>query len=214
MSNHYDTLGVDKNSSLIEIKQAYREKAFLLHPDKNMERNTTPEFQNMQVAYNTLSNPHQRKLYDLQMSQKKIAPYPIFEPEMSRTGPENLCRGLVKGGSGILLGGLVIVLCGTGGFLVGTSGFLFLNLLSSSIGLIPTLFLSPPIFNIFLYSGFQIACTGSFLGAKIMWDGACHSASAISYGCSQAIETIFTNSENIEEECEKIKIDNQEFVLM
>lgn len=61
MQNYYELLGVNKNSSEEEIKIAYRNKAKEHHPDKggNVEK-----FKEIQSAYETLSDPKKRKLYD------------------------------------------------------------------------------------------------------------------------------------------------------
>ena len=59
--DHYNTLGVAKNSTPDEIKKAYRRMAAIHHPDKGGD---TAEFQKIQQAYETLSDPHKRQEYD------------------------------------------------------------------------------------------------------------------------------------------------------
>ena len=61
MTNHYNTLGVDRNSSPDEIKKAYRKLASQHHPDKGGD---TATFQNIQTAYDILSDPQKRQHYD------------------------------------------------------------------------------------------------------------------------------------------------------
>ena len=62
MSNdYYNILEVDKNSSDDQIKQSYRNLAKIHHPDKGGDKE---KFQKIQEAYNTLSDPEKRKLYD------------------------------------------------------------------------------------------------------------------------------------------------------
>jgi DnaJ-class molecular chaperone len=61
MSNHYQTLGVDRNATPDEIKRAYRRLASQHHPDKGGD-NT--KFQEIQSAYDTLSNPQKRAMHD------------------------------------------------------------------------------------------------------------------------------------------------------
>lgn len=59
--NYYDILGVHKNASQDEIKKAYRKLASEHHPDKGGD---TARFQDIQVAYDTLSDPNKRQAYD------------------------------------------------------------------------------------------------------------------------------------------------------
>ena len=62
MSDHYSTLGVSKNASSDEIKKAYRKAASAHHPDKGGNKE---KFQEVQSAYETLSDPNQRAEYDM-----------------------------------------------------------------------------------------------------------------------------------------------------
>jgi len=61
--NLYDTLGIDKTATQSEIKSAYRKKATEHHPDKNGGKESE-EFHNVQLAYEVLSDPEERKQYD------------------------------------------------------------------------------------------------------------------------------------------------------
>lgn len=58
---HYDSLGVDENSTSEEIKKAFKKKASKLHPDKGGDKE---EFQAVQKAYQVLRNPDTRARYD------------------------------------------------------------------------------------------------------------------------------------------------------
>ena len=60
--DHYNTLGVDRNASQEEIKQAYRRLANIHHPDRGGD---TAKFQEIQSAYDTLSNPQKKAEYDM-----------------------------------------------------------------------------------------------------------------------------------------------------
>jgi molecular chaperone DnaJ len=59
--NHYQTLGVDRNATPDEIKRAYRRLASQHHPDKGGDKH---KFQEIEQAYRTLSDPHQRAQHD------------------------------------------------------------------------------------------------------------------------------------------------------
>ena len=59
--DYYATLGVSKNASQDEIKKAFRKLASQHHPDKGGD---TRKFQEIQAAYDTLSDPDKRAAYD------------------------------------------------------------------------------------------------------------------------------------------------------
>ena len=61
MTDHYATLGVTKTASADEIKRAYRKLASQHHPDKGGD---TAKFQEIQTAYDTLSDPQKRQQHD------------------------------------------------------------------------------------------------------------------------------------------------------
>ena len=61
MANAYETLGVPKGASESEIKKAYRKLAGQHHPDKGGD---THKFQEIQSAYETLSDPQKRQQHD------------------------------------------------------------------------------------------------------------------------------------------------------
>lgn len=64
--DHYSTLGVDRNAGPDEIKLAYRRMANQHHPDRGGDK---AKFQEVQAAYETLSDPERRQQYDNPMPQ-------------------------------------------------------------------------------------------------------------------------------------------------
>jgi DnaJ-class molecular chaperone len=61
MANAYETLGVPQGASNEEIKKAYRRLAGQHHPDKGGD---TGKFQEIQSAYETLTDPQKRQQHD------------------------------------------------------------------------------------------------------------------------------------------------------
>jgi len=63
--DYYQILGVSRNASEKEIKQAYRRLARKHHPDLNPgDKSAEARFKEINAAYEVLSNPEKRKKYD------------------------------------------------------------------------------------------------------------------------------------------------------
>jgi DnaJ-class molecular chaperone len=60
-TDHYQTLGVQRNASPEEVKQAYRKLAAKHHPDRGGD---AEKFKEVQLAYDTLGDPQKRNQYD------------------------------------------------------------------------------------------------------------------------------------------------------
>ena len=72
MSSHYQILGVAKDASLKEIKAAYRRQALRYHPDKNPgSEDAGKKFLEVYNAYEILSDPLKRQLYDEKLFYKE-----------------------------------------------------------------------------------------------------------------------------------------------
>ena len=61
----YAMLGVRRDASSDEIKRAYRRLARELHPDVNPDPETQEKFKEISQAYDVLSDPEKRQMYDL-----------------------------------------------------------------------------------------------------------------------------------------------------
>src|SRR5262249_24470755 len=62
---YYDTLGVDRKASTDDIRKAYRKLARKYHPDLNPgDKVSEDRFKNVQEAYDVLSDPKKRQMYD------------------------------------------------------------------------------------------------------------------------------------------------------
>ncbi|MED6258934.1 DnaJ subfamily B member 5 [Ataeniobius toweri] len=62
--DYYKTLGIPKSSNEDEIKKAYRRMALRFHPDKNTDPNAEEKFKEIAEAYEVLSDPKKRVVYD------------------------------------------------------------------------------------------------------------------------------------------------------
>lgn len=78
----YSKLGIEPSSSAAEIKKAYRTLSMKYHPDKNNNKDESKKkFQEINEAYETLSDDEKRKQYDNPMLGNNIfhsnhAPHP------------------------------------------------------------------------------------------------------------------------------------------
>lgn len=64
MKDFYEVLGVKKNATEAEMKSAYRKLALKWHPDKNKSSEATGKFKQINEAYEVLSDPKKRQIYD------------------------------------------------------------------------------------------------------------------------------------------------------
>lgn len=97
MANHYKTLRVKKKATQQEIKDAYRDLARELHPDK--KDGNAEKFKELANAYEILSNPERRRFYDLTGSDVTEAEFDrkaggllqqIFQLVVSQNGLEKI----------------------------------------------------------------------------------------------------------------------------
>ena len=67
--DYYEVLGVSRNATNDALKKAYRKLALKYHPDKNQgDKNAEQRFKEAATAYEVLSDPKKREMYDLRGS--------------------------------------------------------------------------------------------------------------------------------------------------
>lgn len=65
MADYYGLIGVSNSASQDEIKKAFRKQAMKYHPDRNPgDKEAEAKFKEIGKAYEVLSDPEKRKLYD------------------------------------------------------------------------------------------------------------------------------------------------------
>jgi len=66
--SHYETLQIPKEANETEIKRAYRASSLQWHPDRNPAPEAQAKFQEINEAYETLSDPSKREMYDAELN--------------------------------------------------------------------------------------------------------------------------------------------------
>jgi len=70
--DYYRILGVSHSASEEQIKHAFRRLAIRYHPDKNPDPNAESIFKEVNAAYDVLSDPEKRRVYDLRLQNPLI----------------------------------------------------------------------------------------------------------------------------------------------
>lgn len=67
MADYYELLKIPSSSDDARIRKAYYKLAKQWHPDKNSDKGAAVKFQEISVAYKTLSDASLRRNYDIQL---------------------------------------------------------------------------------------------------------------------------------------------------
>jgi DnaJ-class molecular chaperone len=81
MSNHYEVLGISKDADDSDIKKAYRKLSLQYHPDRNPSDDANARFQEINEAFEVLSDPEKRNQYNMELQFGQRGPNP-FEHDM------------------------------------------------------------------------------------------------------------------------------------
>jgi curved DNA-binding protein len=98
---HYETLGISENANQDEIKKAYRKLANQHHPDKGGDTN---KFQQIQSAYETLSDNQKRAQYDSERRGMGGFRFSVNGQDMGGTVPPEMEEMLRNFGFGFSFG--------------------------------------------------------------------------------------------------------------
>lgn len=112
MPNHYETLGVSRDATDKEIKQAYRALSMKYHPDKATADDSNEKMQQINEAYSVLSDNEQRQQYNMELDHPQgqgfpfgqgggpFGPFGPFGPGPGHGFPPGLFEMLFSNGAG------------------------------------------------------------------------------------------------------------------
>ena len=75
MPSHYEILGINKDAYEIEIKKAYRSASLKYHPDRNSSKEAVTKIQEINEAYEILSDNDKKKEYDNELNGVRTNPF-------------------------------------------------------------------------------------------------------------------------------------------
>lgn len=82
MQDPYAALGVTRNATEEEIRQAFRKLALKYHPDRNPgNAEAEGKFKEVAEAYEILSDPEKLRQFEQAQGKRRIPPYEGFEYE-------------------------------------------------------------------------------------------------------------------------------------
>jgi len=103
--DYYEVLGIKRGASEDQIKQAYRKLARKFHPDLNPgDKSAEEQFKGLQEAYDVLSDPENRKLYDQYGDNWRAVKSGAGAPPPGWEGAQRSTRGAGPGAGGFDFG--------------------------------------------------------------------------------------------------------------
>lgn len=100
--DYYNILRVTRNSTDDDVKRAYKKLAMKWHPDKNSDSEAESKFKQISLAYDVLSDPVKRQVYDLYGEEAlNTGQFPPATPRpatkgFSAKGSFNIAKGSFK----------------------------------------------------------------------------------------------------------------------
>lgn len=98
--NLYEILAINSSATAVEIRRAYRTLARRYHPDVNPGKDSTDRFKAIAKAYEVLSDPEQRKQYDIQLEIQQrrslSSKYKAYAEQQARSAQERYFRAQQK----------------------------------------------------------------------------------------------------------------------
>lgn len=83
MKDYYYFLGIPQNASAEDIKKAYRKLSLKYHPDKNdNDEYFSDRFKEVREAYETLTDPQRKKIYDQNLGSQQRNVKSILPPKI------------------------------------------------------------------------------------------------------------------------------------
>lgn len=83
MKDYYYFLGIPQNASAEDIKKAYRKLSLKYHPDKNENDDYfSDRFKEVKEAYETLTNPDRKRIYDQNLGSQQRNVKSILPPKI------------------------------------------------------------------------------------------------------------------------------------
>ena len=92
LNDYYSVLGLPLNSSIEDIKKAYRKKAWECHPDRNSSPDSIDRFINITEAYDFLISNHRKILDEDQAYDKVMEDWRKYRQDRSRRRANSYAR--------------------------------------------------------------------------------------------------------------------------
>ena len=70
--DYYQSLGVERNVSQVDIQRAFRKLARQYHPDVNKTSEAEDRFKEISMVYSILGHPQRRRTYDLKLIEQML----------------------------------------------------------------------------------------------------------------------------------------------